>query len=53
MRKVHITIADEVYQALRELAYTSQTSISACIDVLIGEALVNPKPNEATVENGR
>jgi hypothetical protein len=44
MKKVHITLSDEVYEAIRELAYKTRTSISAVIDVLMEEDLVKPKP---------
>jgi hypothetical protein len=43
MKRVHITLSDEVYEAIRELAYQTRTSISAVIDVLMEEDLVHPK----------
>ncbi len=44
MKKIHISLTDESYGAIRQLAFDTESSISAVIDMLIDEQLVNPEP---------
>ena len=44
-RKVHITLTPENFQAVRECAFDTETTISHVIDVLIEEYLVRKMPD--------
>jgi len=46
MKKLHITLSDESFEAVRKLAYDVRTSLSAVIDVVIEENLVCPRHEE-------
>ena len=49
MRKIHITLTDENYEYIREVAYHGRVSKSCVIDVIIGEDLARkPEAIDAT-----
>jgi hypothetical protein len=48
MKKIHISLSPESYFAIRELAFYTKSSISAVIDVLIDEKLIQPELRHRT-----
>jgi len=50
-RKIHITLEEENFQAVRKLAFDNEVSISAAIDFVIEETLRKDKDTPPPMES--